>query len=110
MMANLTFYLWFFFNVLLLIHILHELVLLFYALTDRTKVRRLPADAKLPFVTIQLPLYNEKYVVGRLLETVSQLDYPKELLEVQILDDSSDETSTLIQKFIAQLKGPQFDF
>ena len=79
-------------------------------LPKEQKIKRLSADAKLPFVTIQLPLYNEKYVVERLLETVSQLNYPRELLEVQILDDSNDETSTLIQNFMAQLEGPHFDF
>lgn len=109
-MANLTFYLWFFFNAVLLLHILHELVLLVHALLHRTKIKRLPAEATLPFVSIQLPLYNEKYVVERLLEAVSKLDYPKALLEVQILDDSNDETSTLIQNFLAQLEGPHFDF
>lgn len=46
----------------------------------------------LPVVTVQLPLYNEVYVVERLLEAVMDLDYPKELLEVQVLDDSNDET------------------
>jgi cellulose synthase/poly-beta-1,6-N-acetylglucosamine synthase-like glycosyltransferase len=46
----------------------------------------------LPVVTVQLPLYNEVYVVERLLDAVVALDYPKELLEVQVLDDSNDET------------------
>jgi cellulose synthase/poly-beta-1,6-N-acetylglucosamine synthase-like glycosyltransferase len=46
----------------------------------------------LPVVTVQLPLYNEVYVVERLLDAVMDLDYPKELLEVQVLDDSNDET------------------
>ena len=47
---------------------------------------------RLPVITVQLPLYNEVYVVERLLEAVLALDYPKELLEVQVLDDSTDET------------------
>ena len=46
----------------------------------------------LPVVTVQLPIYNEVYVVERLVEAVAALDYPKELLEIQILDDSTDET------------------
>jgi cellulose synthase/poly-beta-1,6-N-acetylglucosamine synthase-like glycosyltransferase len=46
----------------------------------------------LPVVTVQLPLYNEVYVVERLLDAVMELDYPRELLEVQVLDDSDDET------------------
>ncbi len=109
-MANLTFYLWFFFNAVLLIHILHELVLLLYAFAKRTKIKQLPAGAPLPLVTVQLPLYNEKYVVERLLASVAQLEYPKALLEIQILDDSDDETSSLIQSFLSKLKGPHFDF
>ena len=46
----------------------------------------------LPVVTVQLPIFNEVYVVERLVEAVAGLDYPKELLEIQILDDSTDET------------------
>ncbi|HEY3939462.1 MAG TPA: glycosyltransferase [Bryobacteraceae bacterium] len=46
----------------------------------------------LPKVTIQLPLYNERFVVARLLEEVSKIDYPPELLQIQVLDDSTDET------------------
>jgi cellulose synthase/poly-beta-1,6-N-acetylglucosamine synthase-like glycosyltransferase len=48
--------------------------------------------AALPRVTVQLPIYNEVYVVDRLVEAVAELDYPRELLEIQILDDSTDET------------------
>jgi cellulose synthase/poly-beta-1,6-N-acetylglucosamine synthase-like glycosyltransferase len=46
----------------------------------------------LPAVTIQLPIYNEMYVVDRLIEAVSRIDYPRDRLEVQVLDDSTDET------------------
>ncbi|MEZ5056884.1 MAG: glycosyltransferase [Saprospiraceae bacterium] len=109
-MADLVFLLWFLCNLLLLIHVLHELVLLVHALKKRSKVIPLPTDAPLPFVTIQLPLFNEKYVVERLLTAVSQLDYPKELVEVQVLDDSTDETSELIEQFIQNLEGSNFDF
>jgi len=45
-----------------------------------------------PKVTIQLPIYNERYVIERLVEAVSHFDYPRELLEIQVLDDSTDET------------------
>lgn len=57
-----------------------------------------------PFVTIQLPIYNEKYVVERLMQFVSELDYPKHKLEIQVLDDSSDETSAILRKNIENLK------
>lgn len=105
MMAKLAFCLWFLFNSLLLIHVVHEWILLIYAFFKKEKIKQFPADANLPYVTIQLPLYNEKYVVERLLRAVAQLDYPRELLEVQILDDSDDETADLIQAFIAKQEG-----
>lgn len=47
---------------------------------------------QLPRVTIQLPLYNERFVVDRLLEEVCKIDYPRDLLQIQVLDDSTDET------------------
>ena len=46
----------------------------------------------LPRITVQLPIYNEYYVVERLLKSVSALDYPRDLLQIQVLDDSTDET------------------
>jgi len=57
-----------------------------------------------PVVTIQLPIYNEKYVVARLLEAVSQFDYPKDKLEIQVLDDSTDETTEIILRNIESLR------
>ena len=51
--------------------------------------------ARWPKVTIQLPIYNERYVVERLVEAISRIDYPPELLEVQVLDDSTDETQAV---------------
>lgn len=50
------------------------------------------AEADLPMVTMQLPLYNEMYVVERLLDCIAQIDYPREKLEIQVLDDSTDES------------------
>src|SRR5499427_10440591 len=60
----------------------------------------------LPVVTIQLPLYNEMYVADRLIDAVCRIDYPRELLEVQVLDDSTDETQGIadlaVRRFAAQ--------
>src|SRR5499426_3404096 len=60
----------------------------------------------LPVVTIQLPLYNEMYVADRLVDAVCRIDYPRELLEIQVLDDSSDETRSIaelaVRRFAAQ--------
>src|SRR5215831_18281904 len=50
---------------------------------------------RLPRVTIQLPVFNEMYVVERLIEAVCRIDYPRELLEIQVLDDSTDETCAI---------------
>jgi cellulose synthase/poly-beta-1,6-N-acetylglucosamine synthase-like glycosyltransferase len=57
-----------------------------------------------PFITVQLPVYNEKYVIKRLLESVARLDYPTDKLEIQVLDDSTDDTSNIIMDTIEKLK------
>src|SRR3954453_13476472 len=49
-------------------------------------------EGKRPVGAVQLPLFNEMYVAARLLDAVAAIDYPKELLEIQVLDDSTDET------------------
>jgi cellulose synthase/poly-beta-1,6-N-acetylglucosamine synthase-like glycosyltransferase len=64
---------------------------------------------KLPVVTVQLPVYNELYVVERLIETVSQFDYPREKFEIQVLDDSTDETVDVIAKKVAEVKARGID-
>jgi cellulose synthase/poly-beta-1,6-N-acetylglucosamine synthase-like glycosyltransferase len=55
----------------------------------------LPAPAEWPVVTVQLPVYNERRVIERLIDAVAALDYPAARLEIQVLDDSDDETSGL---------------
>ncbi len=56
---------------------------------------------KLPRVTVQLPLYNERFVVERLLDEVLKIDYPRELLQIQVLDDSTDETHAFAERLVA---------
>ena len=58
----------------------------------------------LPRVTIQLPIYNEQFVVERLIESASKMQYPWDLLEIQILDDSTDETHPFTERLVAQYK------
>jgi cellulose synthase/poly-beta-1,6-N-acetylglucosamine synthase-like glycosyltransferase len=58
-----------------------------------------------PFVTVQLPIYNEKYVVERLLKKATEIDWPKDKLEIQILDDSTDETKELLQKLVTEYQA-----
>jgi cellulose synthase/poly-beta-1,6-N-acetylglucosamine synthase-like glycosyltransferase len=55
----------------------------------------------LPLVTIQLPLYNEKYVAQRLIDAVCNIDYPKSKLEIQVLDDSDDDTVEIIESIVS---------
>ena len=62
------------------------------------------AETELPKVTVQLPIFNEMYVVERLLEAVSKLNYPADKLEIQVLDDSRDETQQICRNKVAELK------
>ena len=64
---------------------------------------------EIPFVTIQLPVYNELYVMERLLNNIVQLEYPKEKLEIQVLDDSTDESVDSTAKQISELIKAGFD-
>jgi hypothetical protein len=57
-----------------------------------------------PSVTVQLPLFNERYVARRLLEAVGMLDYPRDRLEIQVLDDSTDETGTIVAETARKLR------
>ncbi|HXW07287.1 MAG TPA: cellulose synthase family protein [Vicinamibacterales bacterium] len=57
----------------------------------------LPEPATLPAVTVQLPIFNEMYVADRLINAVCELDYPRDLLEIQVLDDSTDETTDIAE-------------
>ena len=70
---------------------------------------RKPAPTEWPRVTIQLPIYNERYVVDRLLEAAAAVDYPRDRLEIQVLDDSTDETRGLIERKVAELRDRGLD-
>ncbi len=63
----------------------------------------------LPRITIQLPIYNEMYVTRRLLNAACDVDYPKELMDIQVLDDSTDETKDVARKCVEELSGKGFD-
>jgi len=72
--------------------------------------KRLPKEPparfdELPLVTVQLPLYNERFVVERLIEAVSKLEYPREKLQIQVLDDSTDETHPFTQSLVARYRA-----
>ncbi len=59
-----------------------------------------PLARPLPQVTVQLPLFNELYVAERLIDAVCAIDYPRELLQIQVLDDSTDETTALLERLV----------
>lgn len=65
--------------------------------------------AELPRLTVQLPLYNEMYVARRLIDAVCALEYPSDRLEIQILDDSTDETTRLCAEAAEQYRARGFD-
>ncbi len=67
------------------------------------------SEVELPIITVQLPLFNELYVVERLLKAVTAIDYPRERLEIQVLDDSTDETQELAGRIIADYRRKGFD-
>ncbi len=80
-----------------------HLVYLFYK--TRNDIVRAKAHFKeLPFVTIQLPMFNERYVAERIIESVSKMDYPKDRFEIQVLDDSTDDTIEITQKKVDEVK------
>jgi cellulose synthase/poly-beta-1,6-N-acetylglucosamine synthase-like glycosyltransferase len=71
-------------------------------------LRRFGAD-ELPRITVQLPLFNELYVVERLLESVTKIDYPSHLLDIQVLDDSTDETVQIGAAAVERYREQGFD-
>jgi cellulose synthase/poly-beta-1,6-N-acetylglucosamine synthase-like glycosyltransferase len=95
-------------------------VLMIYYRLKRPKALRRHAEIKKKFyrsfplknwpcVTVQLPIFNERYVVERLIKSVCHFDYPKELLEIQILDDSTDDTVDMVRAIVKQMKSRGFD-
>src|SRR3954454_3331365 len=64
---------------------------------------------ELPVVTLQLPIYNEATVVQRLLEAANRIDYPRDKLEIQVLDDSDDETRVIAESMVHRLRDGGLD-
>jgi len=77
---------------------------------NRSAAPEAPPDPEVwPAVTVQLPLYNEMYVAARLIDAVCRLDYPREYLEIQVLDDSTDETRDIVAGKVAEHRARGFD-
>jgi cellulose synthase/poly-beta-1,6-N-acetylglucosamine synthase-like glycosyltransferase len=68
-----------------------------------------PEPRRWPRVTVQLPLYNERYVAERLLRAVAELDYPRDRLQVQVLDDSTDDTREICDRVAGSLRREGLD-
>ncbi|PKD17569.1 glycosyl transferase family 2 [Salegentibacter salinarum] len=76
---------------------------------DSSEKFDLENPAEIPFVTIQLPLYNELYVVERLLKNIAKINYPREKLEIQVLDDSTDKSVEKIKTLVVELQKDGLD-
>ncbi|MFN9802075.1 MAG: hypothetical protein ACK54P_18805, partial [Bacteroidota bacterium] len=64
---------------------------------------QVPPAEEWPHVTIQLPLFNERFVARRIIEACSRLDYPHDRMLIQVLDDSTDDTASLASDAVQQL-------
>src|SRR6186997_2065582 len=98
---TLTLVAYFFVLIILAVYGWHRYYLVYLYMRNRDRVPRPgPPLSPVPRVTIQLPLYNEMYVADRLIESVCRIEYPPELLEIQVLDDSVDETRGIAERAV----------
>ena len=89
---------------------LHRYVIIYLFLKNRKREPKpFSHFEQLPKVTVQLPIFNEIYVVERLLRSVSELDYPRELLQIQVLDDSTDDTREITSTCAEELRSRGFN-
>lgn len=95
----------------LLVISIFSLEQLYLALLYRKAIKnpKYPPLTSFPKVTVQLPVYNEKYVVERLIHCICSLDYPLDKLEIQVLDDSTDETTELIREKTREWRAKGLD-
>ncbi len=93
----------------LFVYGLNFLLLTCAAITRREPERRPKMPAEWPRVTVQLPIFNELYVAERVVRAVAQFDYPADRLEIQVLDDSTDETSAILTRLISRLRSKGLD-
>jgi len=99
---------------LIFIYALAQLNLLFNYLKHRNKIDEsekfdFSKSTEIPFVTIQLPVFNELYVMERLLTNIAELEYPREKLEIQVLDDSTDESVEITAQQVSKIKSTGID-
>jgi cellulose synthase/poly-beta-1,6-N-acetylglucosamine synthase-like glycosyltransferase len=88
----------------------HGFIMIYYYLKHRHKRDDFSGTIEnYPVVTIQLPIYNEMYVIERLIKTTCEIDYPIDKLEIQVLDDSTDETVNIVDNIVKEYKLRGFD-
>lgn len=95
--------------VFILMYALAQLNLLFNYLrksSEKPSVKKIDWNNpdEVPFVTIQLPIFNEKYVIERLLRNIAKMEYPLEKLEIQVLDDSTDDSFEITKTLVEELQ------
>src|SRR4029453_1860191 len=106
----LTLIVYFFILSVLAIYGWHRYYLVYLYMKNKDKAPApLPPPTGLPRVTVQLPIFNEMYVADRLIGAVCELDYPKEVLEIQVLDDSTDETKEIAELAVRRHASRGFD-
>lgn len=89
---------------------IHRYCIIYLFLKNRKKPMEAAGRfAELPKVTVQLPVFNEYYVIRRLIDAVSRIDYPRDRLQIQVLDDSTDETVQIARDATERLKAAGFD-
>src|SRR5690606_11234708 len=101
-------------SLLILLYSFSQLHLLLQYLQARrkqsvTEILDLSDPSKIPHVTIQLPIYNEMYVMERLLKNIAEIEYPHEKLEIQVLDDSTDESVLKTEALVKELQSKGLD-
>jgi cellulose synthase/poly-beta-1,6-N-acetylglucosamine synthase-like glycosyltransferase len=102
--------LYFFVLSILAIYGWHRYYLVYLYMKNKGNVPpQLPPPTVLPRVTIQLPIFNEMYVADRLIDAVCEIDYPRELMEIQVLDDSTDETTEIAELAVRRHASRGFD-
>src|SRR5580765_2790928 len=107
---TLTLAAYFFVLIVLAIYGWHRYYLVYLYMSNRgNEPRQGPPLDPLPVVTIQLPLYNEMYVADRLINAVCRIAYPRELLEIQVLDDSTDETRSIAELAVRRCAAEGID-
>ncbi len=88
----------------------HRYVLVYLYYRHRRKAPRAPGQfEELPHVTVQLPMYNEQYVAERIIEQTCRIDYPRDKFQIQVLDDSTDETVEIAAAAVKKAQAEGFD-